>query len=581
MKKLLYPRAPSLASQFTLTFLLIICFIISIKPYLNSRFPYTHDGENHLARFANYKIAVKEGQIPPRFAPNLFNRYGYPVFNYNYPLANILSLPFSFLKINYEITFKLISISFIALGLLGINHWLKKLKLNQESRLLAQTLFVLNPYLINLVYFRGNIGEIMALGLLPWLFYIIEKIASKKTKHLLTVKDIAIFTAFLLSHNITVLFTIPFLIIYALFKFKKDLFTWKKLGLNFIYAVCLSLWFWLPAIAEKSEVVLDAVDLSKGFNKHFPRLSQLLFSTYSFGFSYLSKIDSISFNLGYTQWTILLIGLIVIYKLFKQTKDKVNCEAREGALGYKHQFQYLKLFSILTFLLIIFQLDFTTAIWKILPLASYIQFPWRLSLFFSILILPLAAIVFSLINKKIRLLIVAMILVQLLCVTKTKPADYFHRTNVDYDAFPQSSSTLNENTAKTFTYQIGEWQLGPVILEGNGESEIAYWKGSSRQYKLNLQEKSIIVESTMKYLGWQTTVNGNKITYIDSEEIGGRIAYQLPAGEYTIISKFTQNTWARIVGNTVTLLSFTFLLVYQYKLFNPKFKLCLSCPKKN
>ncbi len=44
--------------------IIIILTLIIIKPYFHAGFPYTHDGENHLARFANYKVAVREGQIP-------------------------------------------------------------------------------------------------------------------------------------------------------------------------------------------------------------------------------------------------------------------------------------------------------------------------------------------------------------------------------------------------------------------------------------------------------------------------------------------------------------------------------------
>lgn len=70
-------------SAFPILFLFItlsIAFLLLFKPYLHTGFPYTHDGENHLARFANYKLALKEGQFPPRWAPNLMNHSGYPVF---------------------------------------------------------------------------------------------------------------------------------------------------------------------------------------------------------------------------------------------------------------------------------------------------------------------------------------------------------------------------------------------------------------------------------------------------------------------------------------------------------------------
>jgi hypothetical protein len=63
---------------------------------INPKVPDTHDGENHIARFANYVAAAKDGQWPPRWAPYVLNGLGYPVFNYNYPVANILAVPLDF-----------------------------------------------------------------------------------------------------------------------------------------------------------------------------------------------------------------------------------------------------------------------------------------------------------------------------------------------------------------------------------------------------------------------------------------------------------------------------------------------------
>ena len=138
---------------------LAIFFIILFLTWINTKglwhagFPYTHDGENHLARFANYKIALREGQFPPRFAPNLLNHYGYPVFNYNYPLANILSIPFSIMKINYELTFKILVIFFVMFGLLGFNYWLRKLEseLNQPKTINSEKTAELKDKIITLV----------------------------------------------------------------------------------------------------------------------------------------------------------------------------------------------------------------------------------------------------------------------------------------------------------------------------------------------------------------------------------------------------------------------------------------------
>jgi hypothetical protein len=165
------------------TILKIIFFIfltlISCRCFFHLGVPVTHDGNNHLVRFANYKIALRELQIPPRLAPNLLNAYGYPVFNYNYPLANILSLPFSILDISYEFTFKTINIAFVFLAFFGANLFLKSKNFSKISRFFALLVFALNPYLLSNLVFRGNIGEVMAWGILPWIFYFLENLKNR------------------------------------------------------------------------------------------------------------------------------------------------------------------------------------------------------------------------------------------------------------------------------------------------------------------------------------------------------------------------------------------------------------------
>ena len=88
-------------------------------------------------------------------------------------------------------------------------------------------------------------------------------------------------------------------------------------------SVLLSLWFWLPAIAEKSEVVLDTTSLSNNFKDHFVTLEQLVFSPLKFGYSYLSQIDSVSLSIGLTQVFTVVLTLILLIKN-KLQKNKPN-----------------------------------------------------------------------------------------------------------------------------------------------------------------------------------------------------------------------------------------------------------------
>lgn len=522
-------------------FLLILFLtLVNIKSFFVPGFPYTHDGENHLARFANYKIALREGQIPPRFAPNLVNHYGYPVFNYNYPLANILSLPFSLLKFNYQLTFKMITTGFVIFGLYGVNFWLRKLKIKFEPRALGLIVYGLSPYLISSIIFRGNIGEVMAYCIFPWLLWCVEKIKDKKLTKFNWLWLMALLTTFILSHNVSVMFGLPILVLYSIVRFGKSIIYWTTLFFVLCSSILLSLWFWLPAVAEKSLVVLDGSGLSNQFTYQFPTLNQILFSPLEFGFSMPGSIDSLGFGIGMVGLAVMLISFV----LKVRTKNK---EQRTKLIDFT---------LIIVLSLTIFQLSVTLPIWQALPLVRFIQFPWRLSLFIFPFLAFLASVIWSKLDNKLKLIIWFVIFIQLMTFWRLKPVDRFNKTNVDYDAFSQSTTTSNENTSKSFTFtQIGQWQPTAQIIDGQGQVTVNYWKGSDRVYQLNLVTDSTIVEPTMYFAGWQTMIDSNSVEYIDNEQIGGRIGYTLPAGNYLVRSRFTQWTWPRMVGNGVSLVT--------------------------
>ena len=538
--------------------IVLISFLVLIRPYFQSGVPYTHDGMNHLARFANYKIAVREGQLPPRWAPNLLNRFGYPVFNFNYPLANILSLPFSVLGVEYELTFKLLMTGFVLLGAVGLGKWLKLHNYNSNwGRALAISSFFLSPFVVNLIYARGNIGEMMAIALLIWLFFILDEIKLNKldwrqwkTKLL----PVIFLTTFFLSHNITVLFGSFILTLYVLLK-KFNLKQWLLTLKIFCLSFGLSLWFWLPALLEKKYTVLDNAELSFEYLKHFPTLNQLLSAPLQFGFSYTTPVDSLSLAVGLpTLFLLIIIWPLLIARVIKKKSIK------------KFKLIIVGLF----WLVFVCQLPFTARLWQTTPLANYIQFPWRLSLFLTIFAAMLIGVVANLKITLVNLLLGAVMLIQLISVKNFKPADFINQTNLEYDLFPGSSSTLAENRTKAFVFEyfeVSNWQPKPTIIKGQGYLTISKWNGSKRSYFVKAETEITIVEATMNFPGWTTWANGQKLRYIDSQDIGGRIAYKLSPGEYEVKTKFTQRTWSRMIGNGISLLTLIILIKI---LINPK-----------
>ncbi len=517
--------------------------------YFSSQFPYTHDGENHLARFANYKIALREGQFPPRFAPNLLNGFGYPAFNYNYPLANILSLPFSILNIHYELTFKLLVVGSILFGAIGLYAWLRALKISKESSFFASLGWVVSPYIINLVYFRGNIGEVMAYALLPWMLYGIER---SKTKSIFPLT--VILSLLFLSHNIVALLSIPLFIFFVLIRASDKVAHIKKSLLALLWSIGLTLWFWLPALFEMKYVILSSAASLSDFTNHFPTARELLWGPTSFGYSYVGSVDSLSFSIG----ALTLLTLCLAPLFLKKNDNKLLYGSSFG----------------ITLLLCLLQLSVSTPFWEAFKKLQFIQFPWRLGIFIPVLIAPLISLVVTK-SKLSKNIYIVFLFFQIISISRLTPISYFHRAEIEYDLYASTTSTQNENLPKTFTFEYFEQNNltntspEPSILNGEATFVVAHWSGSKRSYIVNAISDSLIVEPTAHFPGWETIITqGNKsekVEYAQSEAIAGRLAYSLPAGEYEVTSRFTQNTPARLIGNSVSLLSLVGLLIFTRK----------------
>lgn len=540
-------------------FFTLLTFVLS-QSLFHSGVPVTHDGNNHLVRFANYYIAVKEMQIPPRLAPNLVNRYGYPVFNYNYPLANIISLPFSVLGFHYELTYKIIMIVFVFLGIVGAYKFLTNFKFSKKAKIFALTLFTLSPYVLTNIVYRGNIGEVMSWAILTWIFhylFLLKKEQSPIIFNQLFLKLFIFLVMFFLAHNIMAFFGSALIFVFLFFYFKNDFTKWKKFLICFLLSFSACLWFWLPAMMEKNLVTMDRVDLTQNFYKHFPTLAQLFSPQINFGYSYWGSVDSMSFNLGFVQTILLFLLIIYLLKNFQKPKqffkNKVN------------------IFILLSFALVVFQLKLTKSIYQLIPFTEFIQFPWRLILLFSIVFLPVSAHLFDQLKKSWKIFLSILLIIQFSQLFSIKAIDYQSKNKVDYEAYSDTTSVNKENLPQTFVYErFNNWQPSPEIIEGDGVIIVDKWRGSVRTYRLNLNSDSLIIEPTAYFPGWQTKVKNvdsdkqswQTIEHLDNKLIAGRLAYRLPAGNYLVESRFTQKTWPRIVGNGLSLFSFLLLICF-------------------
>ena len=76
---------------------LVIC-LLAIWPFIDhASLPQETDAELHIFRLAELSFLVRGGELYPRWAPNFYHGYGYPIFNYYAPLTYYVGLLFELL----------------------------------------------------------------------------------------------------------------------------------------------------------------------------------------------------------------------------------------------------------------------------------------------------------------------------------------------------------------------------------------------------------------------------------------------------------------------------------------------------
>jgi len=523
--------------------ILVILFasLILLRSFFKPGFPETHDGQLHLARLANFHLAVVDRHFPIRWARNLNYKFGYPVFHFNYFTPYILALvPKFFLGVDFETGFKFaFTLSLFTGGLFW--YLLFKKKLGQLPASLAALIYVSAPYQLVNILVRGSVGEIVALGLFPFLFWSINWLVNRPSRlsFLTTTLGLA---GLALTHNISYFFGVPILGIYALILIyqKKD---WSKLRpviLSFAFSVSLTLFFWAPALMEKKFTNLDALDMSYQYVDHFPSLSQLIYSPWGYGFSNKGLDDGLSFQLGPLHWLAAILSIIFLAKSWFKSK-KLN---------------WSWLFFFIVFLgSIIMMMPASLPIWKVLPMVRYIQFPWRL-LGFSIM--AVAALTAYLAQKLPKTTTVLVIGAFLYTAAIAKPGGWFDWDNYFYYEYPFTSSIMGLNMPKWFDLNKNHTlKLGNMFdLRGVSSIKEISWKTQKHVYEIDAPQDTEILERTAYFPGWEVEVDGQPVT-IDYQktEYPGAITFKIPAGKHTIVTRFTENTPARRIGDAVSLVS--------------------------
>ena len=396
-------------------FAVAILATAALRPILQPHLPCTDDIGFHLLRLTQLDALLRQGVLYSRWAPDMAQGYGFPLFNFYAPLsyyaAELVSLLAGNLNLGLRLTF--------ALGMLGAG-WMMYLLAREYvqplAAIVAAIAYIYAPYHGYDVFFRGNLAESFAWWLLPLALWCMKKMVDagaqgrgerkadddRTTTPLRPFASLrlcvnprwlaataATYAAIILTHNVFALLFTPLLLAYgvavsyqlvslsasqrvtaeaattnqsAIRNPQSAIESRLKPLLRTIFPLLLGLlltaFFWFPALAERPLVYSDRLLIPPIFVYwgNFLTLGELLTPPQPLYPDLLNPSPPRALG-----WVQILLALPAL------------AWAWHGRLRHPARF-----FLLATLVGAWLTLPSSQLVWEWVPLLEYVQFPWRL-----------------------------------------------------------------------------------------------------------------------------------------------------------------------------------------------------------
>lgn len=588
--------------KYSSLFLLTVVLITTSWSLLYKGLGFGHD-LNHQARVFEMANGLVDGSFPVIWSENLAYGYGMPLFEFYAPLPYFIGALFYLAGFNLTYSVEIIVLLANIFTIIGGYLLGKNLFKDKWVAILVTSVIALAPYRAVDLFIRTAISEAFAITFLPYvLLGIIWIVENKKFGWLVMSFS---FAGLVLSHNLTALMSLPFLIAFAIFYLLLKAKSWQdglvklwRLLTSGILGLGLTAFYFIPALLEKDFTKINEFTLSSyyNFHQHFLYIRQFFepWGAWEYGGSGWGPNDEMSYFLGFAQLAIIVFAIVQLVWFsfkFKKIKD----------FKYELLIQLSFLFLIGTSLVL--TLLKVEKLWELFSFTVYFQFPWRLLSVTLVFIGLLAGSSYLFLQKKHRLIYFVAIF-SLLVVFNTR---YFQSEKyVDYSTDYQDYAAVirNETSNNLYDYipkdvsffqKVGFYLYkNPKFLTLNAPATSIF----SSDFETSFQPKLILDSSTKKeffislpsehnislniayYPGWMVSSNGKNILLKADEN--GLISFILPSGEQNVVVQF-KDTLVRFWSKVISVLSliFTAVIIYLNVKHLPSSSLRLRQSKKH
>jgi len=380
--------------------------LVAAAPFLTRPgLPRQTDAELHVYRAAELGHILRAGAFYPRWAPDLYLGYGYPIFNYYAPLTYYLANFFDLLP-GMDIVGGVKAVCVLGLVLASLGSYLLGRELfGPAAGTIAAASFTFAPYIVFIdPHARGALAEHFAWCLLPLTFYAFHRLMGGVGGRWALLGSVLVLAALVFSHNLAGLVAVGLLTAYWVWggvlpsavaglrrlrptHFSRANFRFFRAsaspniarpsragwgGLALVLALAIVAFFWLPVLLERGAVKLNVIGPGHfDFHEHFLLLGELLAPSRILDLG--ATAPRYRFNLGLGQWLLALPALVVLLRCRLGLATGPN-----GRERYYGRFSPLLYFALAGLGLIFLMLPASAVVWEAVPFLPYLQFPWRL-----------------------------------------------------------------------------------------------------------------------------------------------------------------------------------------------------------
>ncbi len=547
--------------------IILLLALVACQPLLQPTLPWSADGQLHFWRVVELDHCLRNGYFYPRWMPDMAYGYGFPLLNYYAPLSVYLAEGFHLFGLDFTAALLAAFCASLALGALGAYFWARE-AFGEASGLLAAVAYTYAPYTLYDAIWRSNLAESLALGVLPWAFWRLRRLALRGRARDVALTALA-FAALVLSHNITALIASPLLAAYALLLWWTHDRSRRALGRlagALALGLTLSAFFWLPAFMEREFVQTTRMVTTSHFDyrNNFITPDELLSPPEPADVTLMNP--PVPRSLG---WPALILALL------GAADWKIERLKRWEILGASAA---LLLYAFLT-------LSLSHPLWEALPLLPYVGFPWRFLGPAGLIAAWLAAAPLRWLDKRrpgaqalaLGLAVLANVVFGLTWLYPRYLGPIENPTPAGLIAFEQSQGAIG-------TTSVGEYL--PVWVQELPDTtalETQYQAGGAirRLADASLPSGASVVSEAWRLLGGEVTVRSPQTwtatlhlfyfpgwrVWLDGQEVEtapsaphGLLRFAVPAGERQIRVRFGLTPW-RLAGTALSVASLAALLL--------------------